>query len=72
MLERELEGLKEEYGREIEIVGEYNDNQNIFDFAVVRVVETNEKWLFNLSTWEEEREVEENEEEFEGLIIKKK
>lgn len=70
MLERELEGLKEEYGREIEIVAEYNDNQNIFDFAVVRVVETNEKWLFNLSTWEDVREVEENETEFEGLIQK--
>ncbi len=70
MLERELEGLREEYGREIEIVAEYNDNQNIFDFAVVRVVETNEKWLFNLSTWEEVREVEENETEFEGLIQK--
>ena len=70
MEKRELEGLKEEYGREIEIVSEYNDNQNIFDFAVVRVVETNEKWLFNLSTWEEVREVEENETEFEGLIEK--
>ena len=70
MEKRELEGLKEEYGREIEIVAEYNDNQNIFDFAVVRVVETNEKWLFNLSTWEEVREVEENETEFEGLIEK--
>lgn len=70
MLEREMEGLKGVYGREIEVVAEYNDNQNIFDFAVVRVVETNEKWLFNLSTWEEVREVEENETEFEGLIQK--
>ncbi len=70
MLEREIEGLKEEYGREIEIVAEYNDKQNIFDFAVVRVVETNERWLFNLSSWEEVREVEENETEFEGLIKK--
>ncbi len=70
MLERELEGLKEEYGREIEVVAEYRDKQNIFDIAVVRVVETNEKWLFNLSSWEEVREVEENETEFEGLIKK--
>ena len=70
MEKRELEGLKEEYGREIEIVAEYNDNQNIFDFAVIKVVETNEKWLFNLSTWEEVREVEKNETEFEGLIQK--
>lgn len=70
MLERELEGLREEYGREIEIVAEYNDNQNIFDFAVVRVETNQKKWLFCLSTWEEVREVEENETEFEGLIQK--
>ena len=47
----EYEGLVKEYGENIKVLAEYNDSQNLFDFALIEF--EGEQILFDLSSWEE-------------------